>query len=172
MKQSDREKDWDYVTGIAVKMLERGDLRGWLYVFDAELLLQLAKQFAIPDSMISQRPTLVLALDGDQRLRAAVTVERDYWRAVNSARLKVYAKALRPYALAVRKELRQANGDLMAEHAIRVACANDKLADRPLRDCGVDRIIEEAHNAVSRVFRREVLQWLPNVTPVFRELLA
>jgi hypothetical protein len=40
MKRTNREKDWPFVTALGVKLLETGDPRGWLHLFNWDVLTQ------------------------------------------------------------------------------------------------------------------------------------
>jgi hypothetical protein len=37
MKRTNREKDWPFATALGVKLLEAGDPRGWLHLFNCEM---------------------------------------------------------------------------------------------------------------------------------------
>src|SRR5260221_10465003 len=43
MKRTDRDKDWPFITPLGIKMLRAGDSRGWLHLFDADVLLQMVQ---------------------------------------------------------------------------------------------------------------------------------
>jgi len=55
-----------------VKLLEDGDPRGWLHIFDVATLLEVFARVPLPDAQIAQRPGLALLRDGDPRLELAV----------------------------------------------------------------------------------------------------
>lgn len=40
MKRTNRERDWPYATALGAQMIEAWDARGWLHIFDADLLLR------------------------------------------------------------------------------------------------------------------------------------
>jgi hypothetical protein len=170
MKQTDRDKDWPFVTGIGMKMIEAGNAQGWLYLFDAQLIRRLASRFPLPDEIIQRRPILSLITQKRELLSDALQAEREFWRELNRERLSVYSAAQRTYARELRKLKPPGAMDLMHDHKLRVACARDHLPQRPIRDYGVERIIESARKNVARRYFPELLQWLPNVEPAFGEL--
>jgi hypothetical protein len=170
MKQTDRDKDWPFVTGIGVKMIEAGDTRGWLYLYDADLIRRLASRFPMPEGIVRQRPVLSLFTASRGLFFDALQAERDFWQELNRERLSVYSANRRPYARELRKLKPPGTMDLMSDHELRVTCARDHLPKRPIRDYGVDRIIESARRNVARRYHSELLEWLPNVKPAFGEL--
>jgi hypothetical protein len=161
MKRTDRDRDWPIVTALGANMLHAGDARGWLHIFDADLLAELVSKVSIPEGITAQRPSLQLACRGDQRLRQVLRVEREFWEELDRARLKVYELALRPYAAAVRRSKIPPNASLLEEHRIRVAAAERFLALNPIRDYGVARLIDDAHAELRKLVAPELLQWLP-----------
>ena len=38
MKRTNRDKDWPFVTALGARMIEMGDERGWLHIYDETLL--------------------------------------------------------------------------------------------------------------------------------------
>ncbi|RIK82093.1 MAG: hypothetical protein DCC68_07120 [Planctomycetota bacterium] len=170
MKQTDRDKDWPFVTGIGAKMIEAGDARGWLYLFDSELIRRLASRFPLPETIVRQRPVLSLISANRDLFFDALLAEREFWQELNRERLSVYSAARRPFVRELRKLRPSGAMDVMADHRLRVACARDHLPQRPIRDFGVERIIEDARKNVARRYHPELLQWLPNVRPAFGEL--
>ncbi|MCF6310834.1 MAG: hypothetical protein L3J39_00125 [Verrucomicrobiales bacterium] len=42
MKRTDRDKDWPFATALGEQMLENGEERGWLHIFDSSRLLAIA----------------------------------------------------------------------------------------------------------------------------------
>ena len=43
MKRTDRPKDWPFATALGVKLLEDGDSRGWLHIFDVATLRECSR---------------------------------------------------------------------------------------------------------------------------------
>lgn len=172
MKRTDRDKDWPFVTALGASMLGSGDARGWLHIFDPDLLMELLAKVSIPEGMAARRPSLQLALRGDQRLKQALRVEREYWEELDRTRLKIYEHAVRPYLAAVRKTPVATDASLLEQHSLRVACAERCLAINPIRDYGVARLIDDALSELRKLFAPDLLQWLPDVRDSLRLLVA
>jgi hypothetical protein len=167
MKRTNRGKDWPFVTALGAAMLKARDPRGWLHIFDDQLLLAFKEEAAIPSNLLNRRPLLALAQRGDPRLRAALHAEMQFWHELDRSRIRIYERAVRPYLVAVRKGRVQGR-PLDAEHQIRLACAEQHLAQHPLRDYGEDKMIEDARRAVSELIHPDAIQWLPDVREYFK----
>lgn len=168
MKRTNRDKDWSCVTILGAQMLEREDSRGWLHIYDEELLLTFSRAKAIPLKLQGQRPLLKLVGLEDSRLRAALHAERQFWHELDRVRLRIYAQAAKPYMLSVKKSHVPPDSPLARQHEVRVHCAEQHLSMNPLQDFGLDRMIGEAREALSRMVHPETLAWLPDVRPHFR----
>jgi hypothetical protein len=72
MKRTDRPKDWPFITSLGVKMLQQGDGRGWLHIFEAEVFGNLRETFPLPEELKQIRPVLALACESDSMLRFAL----------------------------------------------------------------------------------------------------
>ncbi|HLQ44974.1 MAG TPA: hypothetical protein VK137_09620, partial [Planctomycetaceae bacterium] len=167
MKRTDRPKDWPFANSLGVKLLEAGDLRGWLHVFDADTLRELKMRVPCPANIVAQRPVLQLVLDDDPRLKAAVFGETVFWQELDRIRISVHEAAVRPYFKAVKKDPRADDSDLRIQHAVRVAHAESLLPRSPLRNYGLDRLIAEAREAALQMVVPGALDWLPDVTANF-----
>ena len=106
MKRTNRERDWPFATALGVKLLEAGDPRGWLHLFNCDVLNQTAAKLRCPDAMIALRPALALLTEADNRLELAVKGEIEFWNRLDQLRIKVYEHAARPYMLAVKADPR------------------------------------------------------------------
>lgn len=168
MKRTNRDRDWPYVTALGAQMIEAGDPRGWLHLFDEDLLLALSRAAPPPASLIQRRPVLALAMTGDSRLRPALHAESRLWHELDRARLAIYQNAVRPYMLAVKRARLPAAAPLAAQHETRVRCAEKHLPKRPLEDYGIDRMIAEARSALEQLVNPAALAWLPDVRAHFR----
>ena len=60
MKRTNRDKDWPFVTALGARMIESGDERGWLHIYDEKLLLAF-KTTKHPAQLLKNRPVLELA---------------------------------------------------------------------------------------------------------------
>lgn len=167
MKRTNREKDWPVVTALGAQMLKVGDARGWLHIYDEDLLRTFGGVTSAPADLLKRRPVLVLAGGNDIRLRPALQAEIQFWHELDRARLRIYEKAVRPYLMAVKKSPLPSGATLVAQHAIRVRCAEDCLPMNPLGDYGVTRMIAEARDAVAQIMNPASLAWLPEVLEHF-----
>jgi hypothetical protein len=167
MKRTNRERDWPFATALGAQMIERGDPRGWLHIFDDELLCALTRSARPPTSLLKQRPVLKLAMENDLRLRSAVHAEAQFWHELDRARLGIYQKAVRPYMRAVRRS-RLSGAGLEIQHQTRVACAEKYLPLDPLAEYGVTRLIADAHQALKQLVNPAALEWLPDVREHFK----
>jgi hypothetical protein len=64
-------------------------LRGWLHIFNEELLRALTRAARPPASLLKRRPVLDLAIKNDSRLRSALHVEGQLWHELDRVRLGV-----------------------------------------------------------------------------------
>jgi hypothetical protein len=170
MKRTDRGKDWPFVTAIGAKLLEARDPRGWLHIYDEDLLRNFRAEADIPAELF-RRPVLRLAAANDPRLRAALHAEIQFWHELDRARIRIYERPLRPYVAAVRRARVPATADLRAHHKVRVQCAEQHLPLNPIRDYGLDRMLADAREALVPLVHPAALEWLPDVREYFRLLL-
>jgi hypothetical protein len=172
MKRTDRDKDWPFITSLGTDLLRSNDPRGWLHLFDADALVELQDEYQIPLELTVSRPVLELAVKRDPGLRQALFAERVFWQELDRLRIRLYRAALRPYVLAVGREGLTRLPSLRDQHAARVACAANNLAQNPMAAYGVERLIEAARSNTAALVRPELLRWLPNVSPYFTYLEA
>ena len=147
-------------------MLKARDPRGWLHIFDDEVLFAFCKEAAVPPDLFKHRPVLRLASEGDPRLRVALHAEMQFWHELDRARIRIYEPTIRLYMLAVRKSRVQA-ASLDVQHQVRVSCAEQILPRNPLRDYGVDKMIADARMALEELVNPASMQWLPDVRDYF-----
>ena len=79
MKRTNRERDWPVATALGVKLLEAGDPRGWLHLFNYHVLVQTVRKLRPPAAMIALRPALALLAEADERLELALKGEVEFW---------------------------------------------------------------------------------------------
>jgi hypothetical protein len=168
MKRTNRERDWPYATALGAQMLEAGDERGWLHIFDEPLLLSLIKTTVPPSHVAKRRPALGLALQSDPRLRAALHAELQFWHELDRIRMGIYQKAARPYLQAVKRARNKLGASLPIQHEVRARCAQAHLPLNPLTDFGVDRMIQQARIGVAELVNPAALPFLPDVRDHFR----
>jgi hypothetical protein len=166
MKRTNRDKDWPFVTALGAQMLKAGDTRGWLHIYDEDLLRSFDGAARAPHGLLKRRP--VLALAQDSRLHPALHAEIQFWHELDRLRLRIYEKAVRPYRIAVQKSRLPPGAPLGVQHEVRVRCADEYLPVNPLRDYGVDRLMAEAREAVAQMLLPSAMQWLPDVREHFK----
>lgn len=172
MKRTNRDKDWAFVTALGVRMLEADDDRGWLHLFQAETLAEMLQDRTCPPELVKRRPALELAMAGDRRTAGALNAERKYWEELDRRRIQILQDHLRPYVSAVRKARGSRELSLRDDHAVRVDCATRHLLTKPLKDYGVQKLIDEARLALvgSGLIPESALTWLPEVMLYFEWL--
>ena len=153
-------------------MLEAQDTRGWLHIYDEDLLRTFGEATPAPAELLKRRPILELAVTNDPRLRAVLHTEVQFWYELDRARLRIYEKAVRSYMIAVKKARIPAGTALATQHEIRVRCAENLLPPNPLYDYGIERLIAEAQEALGEMVQPSTLAWLPDVRDQFRILTA
>jgi hypothetical protein len=171
MKRTNREKDWPFATALGVKLLEAGDPRGWLHLFDYEVLVQTARKLRCPAAMVALRPALALLAEPDERLELALKGEIEFWHRLDQLRVKVYERAARPYMLAVKGDPRSSAPALAVQHQVRLEHAGQLLPVSPVRQYGIERLIDEAQARAARFLPPGALRWLPDAGRCF-SLLA
>lgn len=163
MKRTRRRKDWDQATALGLQMLKADQPEGWLHIFDAEVLRELAKTISCPARLQARRPVLRLALANDRWLERAVQTEVEFWSHLDLLRLKVYESAGRNYALAVMKDKGLKNQRLAEQHARRRTHAERLLPKHPLREHGMERLAAEASAATLTGLDPALAGFLPDV---------
>jgi hypothetical protein len=171
MKRTNRERDWPFATALGVKLLEAGDARGWLHLFNYDVLVQTAEKLPCPPAMVAVRPVLALLAGPDERLELALRGEVEFWNRLDQLRLKVFERAVRPYMLAVKGDPRSGGPSLAVQHEVRRAHAERLLPTSPLHQYGIDRLIAEAKGQAARFLPPGALDWLPDARAYF-SLLA
>lgn len=172
MKRTGRDKDWPFLTALGVRMVESGDPRGWLHIYDDERMGDLlAKQPGLPREIVAARPVLALVVSGAPGLAAALRLERAFWQELSKLRVREYERLLRPYVVAVRKASAGRQTSLFEDHALRVECAAAHLPPRPLNPQNLERMIVAAKEAILFAMKPEMAGWLPSVTANFALLI-
>jgi hypothetical protein len=172
MKRTRRDKDWGAITALGVRMLEAEDERGWLHIFEADVLTQFIEERKCPPDILAKRPALKLALARDALTAGALNAERKFWEELDRRRIRMFEAHLRPYVAAVRKARSGSSESLSDEHGLRIACATKHLTPSPLKAYGVHKYIDEAQKNLveSRLIPAEALTWLPSVESYFEWL--
>lgn len=164
-KKTQREKDWDFVRAFGLRMIEDGDSRGFLHLFDSEVLLTLAQSGAFPpEQIIIRRPSLRLITEDPSKLEAALLIERLFWQKWDAKRLKCYLTAGRKYLSAVqgRRESLQAL-DLLGQHDELVEIAEQYLPPDPFSILSVESIVDSIISDLFPAFPNKFRSYLPNL---------
>jgi hypothetical protein len=167
MKRTNRDKDWPFVTALGARMIQAGDERGWLHIFDDNLLRTFGDAVKKPAELFKRRPVLQLAAANDPRLRAALRAEVEYWHELDRVRLTIYEKAVRPSLVAVRKARLPLGAGLVEQHNLRVQCAENHQPMNPLLDYGITHMVLEAREALAQIIHPATMAWLPDVREHF-----
>lgn len=161
MKRTRRRKDWDQSTALGLQLLERGTETGWLQVFDAEVLAELAERLPRPSRLFGVRPVLRLAFEKNPLLSRAVQIEIEFWSRLDTERLRVFEAAGRPYAVAVLRQSKSKRYTMVEEHEDRVVLAEHLLPLDPLREHGIDRLVASAREASLLGLDPSLAQFIP-----------
>lgn len=172
MKRTGRDKDWPFLSALGVKLVEGGDPRGWLHVYDEERMADLLIQHPdIPNGIVESRPLLQLLLQGDARLAAALRLERTFWMDLSKLRVREYERLVRPYLAAVRTASARKTLSLLEDHQLRVDCAEKHLPPLPLNPGILETMIATAKTSTLVGMTEDMVVWLPNVIPNFTLLI-
>jgi len=168
MKRTDRDKDWPFITSLGEQMLLRRDPRGWLHIFDAELLVEHADRVLITAKLEKARPLLKLVKNHESDLRHALKAERELWQELDRLRIQILRRALRPYVVAMGKQSHDRKLSLGEEHALRIGIAVEHLDPNPLRTYGIRRYLDEAREGTIRSINADMVEYLPDLTDHFK----
>ncbi len=165
MKRTDRDKDWPFATALGEQMLENGEERGWLHIFDSKRLLAIAEKIPYcPEKIIEQRPSLSLLPKGDpDELELAIRAEKEFWHQLDKIRIGIMRGNLHPYVLAVRKASKDRDLHLKEQHEIRIRIASDLLPDDPLESFAPVEAASEAREKALNFLPETAIKWLPAI---------
>ena len=172
MKRTARDKDWPFINDLGILLLERGDARGWLHLFDVDLIRRLAAEIGITDEIVQLRPALRLAAEDRDRFHAAMAAERIFWQRASELRVKQYEKHVKPYLVAVRKAETGKNLGLLEQHETRQKCAEAHLPFRPLGDDEFAQMVAGAKKATLALIHPSLEEFLPDMSVNYRILLS
>ena len=172
MKRTNRDKDWAFITALGVRMIEAEDERGWLHVFESNVLARLLGEYDCPTEIASMRPAIRLAQSKDRQTVGALNAERKLWEELDRKRIHILEGHLRAYVSSVRKARAGKQFSLREEHAVRIDCATRHLPENPLKDYGLRRHIDESVKTLieSGLIPSNALTWLPDVMIYFEWL--
>lgn len=172
MKRTARGKDWPFISALGVKLVEQGDTRGWLHLYDAERMRDLYLKYpSIPAAVIQARPLLALVPEDDRILAAALNAERIFWECLSKRRVSHYENALRPYLVEVRKRSAGKTLSLFEDHELRVSCAQEHLPENPLSVAILHEMMSEAREETLLMVAPGLERWFPDVIPNFTRLI-
>lgn len=163
VKKTQREKDWDSVNFMALKMLESGNPRGILHLYQARDLKNILPTFDLCEDMVKERPLLaVLKKSGEEKIDSLTHAEKRYWQKVDHFRLGIYQEALKKYSMKSRKILDEKNPFLVV-HQNLLDLGESLLPTHPLR--GREEEVIEKSKAILKEERKDFdLGWLPSST--------
>jgi len=170
MKKTRRPKDWSYVTSLGAKMLKDGDPQGLLHIFDVDLLAEFVEIYDISDDLLSRRPVLALARQKHPLFFRAVQTEIDFWSKLDKKRLGIYKNAWVAYFKEVRKIPGLESESLRKQHTVQMDIAEKFLPPFPLQIYGIRRLFDEVREFVMAGLSRELVQYLPDTSPLERHL--
>ncbi len=172
MKRTNRGKDWATLTALGVRMIEAGDARGWMHVFDADTLLALLQEHPCPPEYAARRPALQLGLAQDPHTPGALNAERLFWEELDRRRIRLLERHLHSYVPAVRQQRAGREFSLREDHELRIECATQHLPPNPIKDYGLQRYCDESKQALVQngLVPASALIWLPEVAIYFNWL--
>jgi hypothetical protein len=103
-------------------------------------------------------------------LELALKGEIEFWNRLDQLRVKVYERAVRPYKLAVKRDHHSSAPSLAVQHQVRLEHAEQLLPVSPLRQYGIQRLIDEAQAQAARFLPAGALRWLPDAGQCFNLL--
>lgn len=170
-KKTQRDKDWDTVKSIAVRMLESDDLKGFLHLFDSDILKDLNRDgLAIPKEILNLRPALGLIQDSPDLLEAALSMEKMFWQKWDKIRLNTYLEASVPYYKAVKNDLKNlSQASLIQQHQDMISLAVDLLPINPFLNTPVEKIVEEIKENIFKIYSKELEPYLPNTNLIVKK---
>ena len=172
MKKTKRSKDWNFVSGIGLRMLNEGDKSGIFHIYDCDLLINLVQKCEITEDDISKRPVLQLAKKKQALLARAIQTEIDFWKYFDKKRLEIYKNAWIKYFKETKKHPDLEKADLKTQHKTLLEIAENFLPAFPLQDHGVELLFSEVKKHVMLGLDRELLSYLPNTSKLERSLIA
>jgi hypothetical protein len=139
-------------------MLEQGDPRGFLHLYETEPLRRALQRVLPTSSVLAERP--ILADAGHlEELDSVLNVERLYWQKANRKRWQVYVKCLKPYHAAVRAGRDWNRLELLAQH--------DRLVRAAIRFLPATPITEAVEQRILHCCREEILKGNPAWNPAW-----
>ena len=169
MKRTSRAKDWPFATGLGGLMLMEQNPSGWLHIYDINVLKHSLRTSEVPADLLTSRPLLKLApFDDALKVKRILMAEQAFWSELDEIRVRIFQRHLRPYVSAVRRaSAGRRDMSIIDSHAIRVGCAEQHLPQQPLRDHGLERMLEQARNNVAVTVGKDVIEWLPTAESHF-----
>ena len=169
MKRTSRAKDWPFATGLGGLMLMEQNPSGWLHIYDINVLKHSLRTSEVPADLLTSRPLLKLApFDDALKVKRILMAEQAFWSELDEIRVRIFQRHLRPYVSAVRMaSAGRRDMSIIDSHAIRVGCAEQHLPQQPLRDHGLERMLEQTRNNVAVTVGKDVIEWLPTAESHF-----
>ncbi len=163
MKRTNRAKDWPFATSLGGLMLMEQNPAGWLHLYDLDILKHSFRTSELPAQVLYLRPLLKLApFENTLKVKRVLMGEQVFWSELDEIRVRIFQLHLRPYVSAVRRATAgRKNLSVADSHMIRLDCADRHLPQQPLREFGLERMLEEARGNVAVTVGDDVIPWLP-----------
>ncbi len=170
-KKTQRDKDWDFVKSFGVRMIEQGDTRGFLHIFDAEILIDAVnRNIEIPAQILELRPVLQLLNQDPAILDSALLFERLFWQKWDQKRIRSYIEAGREYFSKVKTVAANLVLEkLSVQHVELTNCAVNYLPESPHSETSVKSVAEQIVNELSAGFGDKLLRYLPNLEKILHQ---
>lgn len=166
-KKTQRDKDWDFVKSFGLKMIEEGDARGFLHIFEVEPLLEAVNIKQPPSQILELRPVLGLLDQNSIFLDSGLLVERLFWQKWDQKRIRSYIEAGRQYFSEVRAiTTKLVKEELNCQHLELLNLARDYLPVSPFSEVPVKSLADQIVDELSVGFSDKLLRFLPNLEKV------
>ncbi|OQX15211.1 MAG: hypothetical protein BWK80_41160 [Desulfobacteraceae bacterium IS3] len=163
VKKTQREKDWDSINFMAMQMLESGNQRGLLHLYQAKNLTNILSASVVSEDMVKERPLLeVLKKAGEEKIDSLTHAEKRFWQKVDHYRLEIYQKALTEYAKEAKKILIKKSAFLVAHQKL-CDLAEGALPTHPLKG-REEEIIEKSKKILWEERKDFDPSWFPIAT--------
>ncbi len=167
MKRTRRMKDWGQATALGLQLLQLGDERGWLHLFDSHLIQEVWAEAPPPAHIVKLRPGLQLGREQPSLLNRVVRTEIEFWSELDKQRIRVFTSAVKPYAALVRRHEGLDSLALFEQNEVRRDYAQRALPKNPITPETLREAVEAARNTVATGLSPEILNFLPDIGPDF-----
>jgi hypothetical protein len=167
MKRTRRLKDWGQATALGLQMLQAGQQKGWLHLFDPQVMQDAWREAPPSAKLVKLRPALQLVGEQSRLLARVVRTEIEFWTELDRLRIRAFTNAVKPYAALVRGHQGLDTLSLIEQNKVRLECAERALPKSPLTAERISEMTLEAKELVGVGLSPEILDFLPAVGPDF-----